>query len=378
MKLPIYLDYAATTPVDPQVAEKMSQYLTSSGIFGNPSSTHAYGLAAKEAIEAARTEVAELIHAESSEIVWTSGTTEANNLALKGAAQLYRAKGKHIVTLKTEHPAVLDCCQQLEKEGFLVTYLAPESNGVLDIEKLKHAIRPDTILVSIMHVNNETGIIQDIQSIANLTSSKGILMHVDAAQSIGKLLINVVDMPIDLLSLSSHKIYGPKGIGALYLRKKPRVKVAAQIHGGAHEQGMRSGTLPTHQIVGMGEAYHIAKTKMQLEKDKMNYFRERFRSGIQDLKYISFNSDLFHSIPNIVNVRFKGLRSKEIIQHLSTLAISAGSACLSKGTEPSYVLRALGQTEEEAASAVRFSWGRFTTLDEIEYAVEKIREMNIG
>jgi cysteine desulfurase len=373
MKSSHYFDYAATTPVDPRVALKMAQCLTTAdNLFGNPSSTHMFGLAAKQAIDVARAQVADLIQADPSEIIWTSGATEANNLALKGAAQLYKAKGKHIVTMKTEHPSVLDCCQQLEKEGFSITTLSPQKNGLLDLDQLRAALRPDTILVSVMHVNNEIGIIQDIPKIADLTSSKYILLHVDAAQSVGKIAIDLSVTPVDLMTFSAHKLYGPKGMGALYLRRKPRVRVAPQIHGGGHEHGMRSGTLATHQIVGMGEAFHIAKQEMQADQKRIGQLRERFLQGIQDLKSVSINSDLLHSIPNIVNVCFAGIKSEKLMQQLPHFALSAGSACHSKGIEPSYVLRALGQSAEQASCAVRFSFGRFTTVRDVDLLVEQI------
>lgn len=373
MKLPIYFDYAATTPVDPRVAAKMADYLTLDGVFGNSSSTHIYGATAKKAIDTARAEVASLINAEPLEIIWTSGATEAINLALKGAAEMYKSKGKHIVTMKTEHLAGLDSCQQLEKAGFLVTYLQPEKNGLLDIEAFKKALRPDTILVSIMHVNNETGVIQDIHTLAEITSSLGILMHVDAAQSAGKFSINLQEIPINLMSFSSHKIYGPKGMGALYLRQKPRVRVAAQIHGGGHEQGMRSGTLATHQIVGMGEAFRIAKIEMDSDQKRIFQCREHFLQGIHSLN-MTVNGDINHSLPNIINLRFDKIPGKTLMQHLPDLAISTGSACLSKGIEPSYVLRAMGQSAEEAFGAVRFSFGRFTTLADIDFAVDRLKQ----
>lgn len=373
MKLPIYFDYAATTPVDPRVAAKMAEYLTAEGTFGNPASTHAFGSMAKEAVEAARAQVADLIGAQPAEIIWTSGATEANNLALKGAAQLYKAKGKHIVTLKTEHPSVLDCCQQLEKEGFQVTYLAPEANGLVDLTKFQAALRDDTILVSIMHVNNEIGIIQDIAAIAAITAQRGILFHVDAAQSAGKLPIDLATIPVDLMSFCAHKIYGPKGIGALYVRRKPRVRVATQMHGGGHEQGMRSGTLATHQIVGMGEAFALAKKEMQTDHRHLTELRELFCNGIRDLPMVSFNSDEQLGIPTIVNVRFAGIKSAKFMQEFPELAVSSGSACHSKGVEPSYVLRALGQSAEEAACGVRFSLGRFVTREQVEYVVNLLK-----
>lgn len=376
MKLPIYLDYAATTPVDPRVAMKMAQYLTQDGVFGNPSSTHAFGQAAKAAVDEARSQVAAIFHADPAEIIWTSGATESINLALKGAAQLYKIKGQHIVTVKTEHPAVLDCCQELEKLGFLVTYLTPEKNGMLDLEKFQAALRHDTILVSIMHVNNEIGVIQDIHAMAHITAAQGILLHVDASQSAGKIEINLQDAPIDLLSISAHKFYGPKGSGILYLRRKPRVRVAAQLHGGGHEHGMRSGTLATHQIIGLAEALQIAHQEMETSTLKMRELRQRFCEGIREIKNIFFNTHEKFSIPNIMNIRFQGFSSEKIMAELSELAISAGSACHAKGIEPSYVLRALGQSREEAASAVRFSWGRFTTVEEIDFAIQKIKSFS--
>jgi cysteine desulfurase len=369
MKLPIYLDYAATTPIDPRVADKMLRYLTLDGHYGNPASSHHYGQTAKKSVDDARAQVAELIHAEPSEIIWTSGATEANNLALKGAAMLHQRRGKHIITLKTEHPSVLDCCQELEKKGFSVTYLSPQKNGLMDIDEFTAALRKDTILVSIMHINNEIGVIQDINAIANLTASRGILFHVDAAQSAGKIPLNMQKTPVDLLSVCAHKIYGPKGIGALYLRKKPRVRVAPQIHGGGHEQGMRSGTLPVHQIVGMGEAFAIAKQEMQADYTKLFELRQQFWQGIEKLNVIKANTDLFNSFPGILNVRFSGISAHTLVNALPDIAFSIGSAC-HNSTEPSPVLRAIGLTEIEALSSVRFSFGRFTTLDEIDFAAK--------
>lgn len=372
--LPIYFDYAATTPIDSQVATKMSEcLLAGNSLFGNPASTHSFGLTAKDAIDIARAQVADLIQADPAEIIWTSGATEANNLALKGAAQLYKAKGKHIVTMKTEHPSVLDCCQQLEKEGFFVTYLSPQANGLLNFEDLEKALRSDTILVSIMHVNNELGVIQEIEKIAALLSARHILFHVDAVQSVGKLPIDLRKLPVDLMTFSAHKLYGPKGVGALYLRRKPRVRVAAQIHGGGHEQGMRSGTLATHQIVGMGEAFHIAKQKIAHDQHHIYQLREHFLQGIQALDGISINTDIHHSIPNIVNVCFKGIKSEKVMQQLPDFALSAGSACHSKGIEPSYVLRALGQSVAQAECAIRFSFGRFTTFDELDRCIAQLK-----
>lgn len=372
MKKPIYLDYAATTPVDPRVAAKMMHYLTSDGVFGNASSTHAFGQAAKAAVDEARFQVADLIGADVTEIIWTSGATEANNLAIKGAAELYRGRGNHIITLKTEHPSVLECCQQLEKNGFSVTYLSPESNGLLDVDKLRAAIRDETILISVMHVNNEIGVIQDIKSIAELTSARGILFHVDAAQSVGKIAINCRDIPIDLLSFCAHKIYGPKGIGALYVRAKPRVRVATQIHGGGQERGMRSGTLPVHQIVGMGEALAIASVEMQKDHQHISALKTHFLQGLANFNKMQINGDMAHSAAHIANIQLGDIPAVLMIKALPDLAISVGSACHSKGNEPSYVLRALGYNAERAACGLRFSFGRFTTLDEIECAVRLI------
>lgn len=362
MKTPIYLDYAATTPVDPRVAEKMQQYLTADGCFANPASlSHAYGQAAKAAIDWAREQVAALIHAEPSEIIWTSGATEAINLALKGAAQLYQRRGKHIVTVKTEHKAVLDTCQQLEKEGYTVTYLTPERNGLLDLEKLTTALKPDTILVSVMHVNNEIGVIQDISAIAKITAEREILLHVDAAQSNGKLVIDVTKTPIDLLSMNAHKVYGPKGVGALYVRKKPRIRVAPQMHGGGQEQGMRSGTLATHQIMGMAEAFRLAQIEMTADYQKNLQLRTQFLQQIAAMQSIKPNIEPSLCYPGIVNLRVP-MRAEALMQASPELAIAAGSACNAKGIEPSYVLRALGLSAEEAHCSVRFSFGRFTTL----------------
>lgn len=372
MKTPIYLDYAATTPVDPRVVAKMLQYLSLDGHYGNPASTHAYGKSAKQAIDHARTQVADLINADPEEIIWTSGATEANNLALKGVASLYQQKGKHIITLKTEHPSVLDCCQQLEKQGFTVTYLTPQSNGLLDLNQLSQALRDDTILVSIMHINNEIGVIQDVEAIAQLTSAKGILLHVDAAQSAGKISLDMKKTPIDLLSMCAHKVYGPKGIGALYLRRKPRVRVAPLIHGGGQEQGMRSGTLPLHQIVAMGEAFAIAQQQMVAEHATLLQLRDRFVQRVSASKPILLNGDLNQSYPGILNFCFSEVNAKKLISQLPELAFSVGSACHSKGDEASYVLRALGLTEEQAQCAVRFSFGRYTTVEEIDFVVGKV------
>lgn len=371
MKYPIYLDYAATTPIDPRVAEVIMSGLA---IYGNASSTHILGRQAKQAIDTARQQLADLIKAHPEEIIWTSGATESDNLALKGAASLYQRKGKHIVTIQTEHSAVLDCCQQLEKEGYQVTYLTPLSNGLVDLAHLEAALRPDTILVSVMLVNNEIGVIQDIPAIANITSSRGILLHVDAAQALGKLPINLTDTPIDLMSFCAHKCYGPKGIGALYVRRKPRIRVAAQIHGGGHEQGMRSGTLATHQIMGMGAACAIAQSEMQNEMQRIAELKQRFWQGVAGDK-ITVNGDMAHSIATIINLRFAGCKSDELMLAMPELAVSAGSACHAKGIEPSYVLRALGLTAEQAHASLRFSFGRFTTVEEIDFAVQCIRKL---
>lgn len=369
---PIYLDYAATTPVDVRVAEKMNFYLTRDGIFGNPASSHVFGQQAKLAVAEARAQVADLIQAEPSEIIFTSGATEANNLALKGAAQLYQRRGKHLITLKTEHKSVLDCCQQLEKEGYLVTYLYPERNGLLDMNKLTAALRDDTILVSVMHVNNEIGVIQDMAAIAEITAARGILLHVDAAQSVGKAAIEVRNTPIDLLSLSAHKVYGPKGIGALYVRKKPRVRVAPQIQGGGHEQGMRSGTLATHQIVGMGEAFRIAQQEMQQEIANIRMLRNRFLLELQAKQAVTVNGDLQHAVPHILNLRFANKRADDLLAQMPNIAASTASACQGKGVEASYVLRALGLTEEEAKSSIRFSFGRLTTAAEVDSLIQQM------
>lgn len=376
MKLPIYFDYAATTPVDPRVAEKMQQYLTMDGCFANPASlSHAYGQAAKAAIDWAREQVAALIHAEPSEIIWTSGATESINLALKGAAQLYQQRGKHIVTVKTEHKAVLDTCQQLEKDGYSVTYLTPLKNGLLDLDVLKAALKPETILVSVMHVNNETGVIQDIAAIAEMTAARNILFHVDAAQSNGKIAIDVTKTPIDLLSMNAHKVYGPKGIGALYVRKKPRVRVAPQMHGGGQEQGMRSGTLATHQIMGMAEAFRLAKMEMTADYQKIEQLRARFLEQISTILPLTLNIDPALCYPGIVNLRLPDIKAETFMQVVPDLAVAAGSACNAKGIEPSYVLRALGLPADVAHCSVRFSFGRFTTAEEIDFAAACLKRV---
>jgi cysteine desulfurase len=368
---PIYLDYAATTPLDARVAAKMAACLTSDGIFGNPASLHVYGRAAREAVELAREQVAALLKADPSEIIWTSGATESINLALKGAARLYQRKGKHIVTLKTEHKAVLDTCQQLEKEGFQVTYLTPEPNGLIELSKLTAALRDDTVLVSIMYVNNETGVMQDIDAIAGITSARNILFHVDAVQAAGKFAINVERTPIDLLSVCAHKIYGPKGVGALYLRKKPRVRVEPLLHGGGHEQGMRSGTLATHQVVGMGEAFALAQATMHHDKQHVSQLQTRFLQGLQALPNLHLNTDLRYTSPYILNVRFENMLADAILADLPGIATSTASACQGKGTEGSYVLRAMGLTTEQVKSSIRFSLGRGTTESDIDSAIEQ-------
>lgn len=372
---PIYLDYAATTPVDPRVIKKMQDCLGVSHWFGNPASLHPYGQEAREAVEEARSIVAAFIQADPSEVIWTSGATESNNLAIKGAASLYSRKGKHIITLKTEHKAVLDTCQYLEKEGYSVTYLTPEANGLIDKEKLVNAFREETILVSIMQVNNETGLIHDIEAIAELTAARGILLHVDAAQSVGKVALDMRRMPVDLLSLSAHKVYGPKGVGALYLRKKPRVRVSPLIHGGGHEQGMRSGTLPTHQIVGMGQAFYLAQQEGESDVAHITAMRDQFVAGLKNNRYVHFNTDFRYSVPHIVNLRFEGMLAEAILKKLPNIATSTASACQGKGTEGSYVLRAMGLSENQAKSSVRFSFGRFTRKDEIETAVASINQI---
>lgn len=372
---PIYLDYAASTPVDPRVSVKMAACLTMEGVFGNPASLHVYGQEAKAKIDTAREQVASLIHADPADIIWTSGATESDNLALKGAAHLYQRKGKHIITMKTEHKAVLDACQHLEKEGYAVTYLLPEANGLLSLDKLTQALREDTILVSVMHVNNETGVVQPLEQIAQLTTARGIRFHVDAAQTPGKVDLDVTKMPIDLISLCAHKAYGPKGIGALYLRKKPRVRVEPLIHGGGHEQGMRSGTLATHQIVGMGEAFELARQEMPVEVARIRQLREQLLAGLQRIPNMHLNVSSDCVVPHIINLRFEGMLAEAILAQLPMIASSTASACQGKGTEGSYVLRALGLTEEQAKSSVRFSLGRFTTNEEIAAVLAAMRHL---
>lgn len=375
MKLPIYLDYAATTPADPRVASKMMQFLTLDGTFGNPASrSHRFGWQSEEAVDVARNQIAELVNADPREIVFTSGATESDNLAIKGAADAHQARGKHIITSQTEHKAVLDSCQQLEREGFDVTYLKPAANGIISPDQLRAALRDDTILVTLMHVNNETGVIQDIAAFGEICREREILFHVDATQSVGKLPIDLSQLPVDLMSFSAHKLYGPKGIGALYVRRKPRVQIAAQIHGGGHERGMRSGTLPVHQIVGMGEAYRIAAEERETEMARLQALSDRLWQGISTLPGVTLNGDRHLRAPNILNLSFADVEGESLIMALKDLALSSGSACTSASLEPSYVLRALGLSEELAHSSLRFSLGRFTTEEEIDYAIALVQK----
>jgi cysteine desulfurase len=368
---PIYLDYAATTPVDRRVVQQMLPYLTEQ--FGNPASrSHAYGWAAEEAVEIAREHVAALIGADPREIVWTSGATESNNLAIKGAAQFHRARGRHLVTVKTEHKAVLDTMRELEREGFEVTYLDVQPDGLLDLQQFQAALRPDTIVASVMYVNNEIGVIQDIPAIGRLCRERGILCHVDAAQATGKLPIELATLPVDLMSLSAHKTYGPKGIGALYVRRKPRVRIEALIHGGGHERGMRSGTLPTHQIVGMGEAYRLAREAMGSESERIRALRDRLLAGLQAIPEVRVNGSLEQRVPHNLNVSFQFVEGESLLMGMKGIAVSSGSACTSASLEPSYVLRALGLSDEIAHSSIRFSVGRFTTQEEIDRAVQQV------
>jgi cysteine desulfurase len=374
IKLPIYLDYSATTPIDPRVAEKMSECLTIEGNFGNPASrSHSFGWTAEAAVDLARQQVADLVNADPREIVWTSGATESDNLAIKGAAHFYRKKGNHIITLKTEHKAVLDTCRQLEREGFEVTYLDPRDNGLLDLELLKAAITEQTILISVMHVNNEIGVIQDIEAIGEIARERRIIFHVDAAQSTGKVEIDLEKLKVDLMSFSGHKTYGPKGIGALYVRRKPRVRLEAQMHGGGHERGMRSGTLATHQIVGMGEAFRVAREEMATENERVRMLRDRLYQGLSDMEEVYVNGDMDHRIAGNLNISFNFVEGESLIMALRDLAVSSGSACTSASLEPSYVLRALGRNDELAHSSIRFTIGRFTTAEEIDYTVELVR-----
>lgn len=375
MQLPIYLDYSSTTPVDPRVAEKMAECLTLEANFGNPASrSHLFGWKAEEAVETARRQVADLINCDPREIVWTSGATEADNLAIKGAAHFYRDQGKHIITSKIEHKAVLDSCAHLEQEGYEVTYLEPDSDGIISADAVHRAIRPDTTLVSLMHVNNEIGVINDIAAIAELTRKANVVFHVDAAQSTGKVDIDLDTMQVDLMSLTAHKVYGPKGVGALYVRREPRVRIEPQIHGGGHERGMRSGTLPTHQLVGMGEAYRIAREEMHAENARVLALRNRLLEGLKDIDAVTINGDLDHRVAGNLNISFGFVDGESLMLALRNLAVSSGSACTSASLEPSYVLRALGLEDELAHSALRITLGRFTTEEEVDYASASICE----
>jgi len=384
MKLPIYLDYSATTPVDPRVAEEMCRCLTLEGNFGNPASrSHPFGWNAEQKVDQAREQVAALLHAHPKEIVWTSGATESDNLAIKGAAHFYKNKGRHIVTVKTEHKAVLDTCRQLEREGYQVTYLDVQENGLVDPETFAANLREDTILASVMHVNNEIGVIQDIDTLGEICRANGVLLHVDAAQSPGKVPIDVQKTPVDLMSLSAHKVYGPKGIGALYVRRKPRVRLEAQMHGGGHERGMRSGTLPTHQIVGMGAAFRIAQEEMVAENARLQVLRDKLQHGLQQMEEVYVNGDLKQRIAGNLNISFNFVEGESLMMALKGLAVSSGSACTSASLEPSYVLRALGRDDELAHSSIRFTLGRFTTetevdtvLQQVHTQVERLRELS--
>lgn len=382
LKFPIYLDYSATTPVDPRVAQAMIPWLTEH--FGNPASrSHAYGWEAEKAVEDARAQVAALVNADPKEIVWTSGATESNNLAIKGAAQFHKGKGKHIITVKTEHKAVLDTFRELERQGFEATYLDVQENGLVDLARLRDAIRPDTVLVSVMFVNNEIGVIQPIAAIGELCREKGIVFHVDAAQATGKVEIDLANLKVDLMSFSAHKTYGPKGIGALYVRRKPRARLEAQMHGGGHERGLRSGTLATHQIVGMGEAFRIAREEMATENERIRMLRDRLLKGLQDIEATYVNGDLEHRVPHNLNISFAYVEGESLIMAVKDIAVSSGSACTSASLEPSYVLRALGRNDELAHSSIRFTIGRFTTEEEVDYTVDllhkkigKLRELS--
>jgi cysteine desulfurase len=370
---PIYLDYSSTTPIDPRVAEKMIPFITEH--FGNPASrSHSFGWTAEEAVEEAREEVAKLVNADPREIVWTSGATESNNLAIKGASHFYSTKGKHILTIATEHKAVIDAVRELEREGYTATYLEPEPNGMVDLEKFKKAIRPDTVLASVMIVNNEIGVIQDIEALGNICREQNVIFHVDAAQATGKVNIDLEKLPVDLMSFSAHKTYGPKGIGALYVRRKPRIRIEAQMHGGGHERGMRSGTLATHQIVGMGEAFRIARIEMQLENERIRKLRDKLLHGLQDMEEVYVNGDLKHRIPHNLNISFNYVEGESLIMAVKDIAVSSGSACTSASLEPSYVLRALGRSDELAHSSIRFSIGRFTTEADVDFTIQLLKE----
>jgi cysteine desulfurase len=372
MKKPIYLDYSATTPVDPRVAAKMIPYLTEH--FGNPASrSHAFGWETEQAVEEAREEVAKLVNCDPKELVWTSGATESINLALKGAAHFYKAKGKHLITAKTEHKATLDTMRELEREGYEVTYLDVRPDGLIDLEAFKAALRPDTILVSVMYVNNEIGVIQDIPAIGEICRSRGIIFHVDAAQASGKIPVDLAALKVDLMSFSGHKTYGPKGVGALFVRRKPRVRIEAQMHGGGHERGMRSGTLPTHQIVGMGEAFRLARLEMASDNERIRALRDRLRKGLAEMEEVYVNGDMEHRVPHNLNVSFNFVEGESLIMAIKDVAVSSGSACTSASLEPSYVLRALGRNDELAHSSIRFTVGRFTTEEEIDYTVDLLK-----
>jgi cysteine desulfurase len=371
---PVYLDYAATTPVDPRVVAKMIPYLSER--FGNPASrSHAYGWAAEEAVELAREQVALLIGADPREIVWTSGATESNNLAIKGAAQFYQSKGRHLVTVATEHKAVLDTMRELEREGWEITVLPVMDNGLLDIDQFKAALRPDTVLASVMFVNNETGVIQDVRALGDICRSQGVIFHVDAAQATGKVHIDLSTLPIDLMSMSAHKSYGPKGIGALYVRRKPRIRIEAQMHGGGHERGMRSGTLPTHQIVGMGEAFHLSAKEMGVELERIRTLRDHLWNGLSQLDHVHLNGELDSRTPNHLNVSFNYVEGESLLMGMKDIAVSSGSACTSASLEPSYVLRAMGRSDELAHSSVRFTIGRYTTLEEIDFTIARVTDV---
>ena len=380
----IYLDYASTTPVDPRVASKMMEFLTPEGEFGNPASrSHRFGWKADEAVEEARSHVANLVNCDPREIVWTSGATEADNLAIKGVARFYKNKGNHIITSKIEHKAVLDPCRQLEREGFEVTYLDPDEGGLISAESVKEAIKDTTILVSIMHINNELGTVNNLEQIGSIVREHGAFFHVDAAQSTGKIEIDLSNIPVDLMSFSAHKTYGPKGIGALYVRRKPRVRLEALIHGGGHERGMRSGTLATHQIVGMGEAFRIANAEMSEDHKKVNKYHQEFIEKVKEIEHVYINGDTDNKVPNILNVSFNFVEGESLIMGLKDIAVSSGSACTSASLEPSYVLRALGRKDELAHSSIRFSFGRFTsdddvknTLDILGNVVHRLRELS--
>ncbi|QVL45292.1 MAG: IscS subfamily cysteine desulfurase [Methylophilaceae bacterium] len=372
-RMPIYLDYSSTTPVDPRVAEKMIPYLTEQ--YGNPASrSHPYGWTAEKAVEHAREEVAKLVNADPREIVWTSGATESNNLAIKGAANFYSGKGKHIITVATEHKAVIDPVRELERQGFSATFLEPDANGLVDVEKFKAAIRPDTVLASVMFVNNEIGVVQEIEAIGNICRENGVIFHVDAAQATGKVDIDLATLPVDLMSFSAHKTYGPKGIGALYVRRKPRIRIEAQMHGGGHERGMRSGTLAPHQIVGMGEAFRIAREEMHAENERIRMLHNKLLTGLTTIDETYVNGDLSHRVPHNLNVSFNYVEGESLIMAIKGIAVSSGSACTSASLEPSYVLRALGRSDELAHSSIRFSIGRFTTEADVDYTVRLLKD----